>query len=146
MKYLKYLIFTTLLYIFIIEFYSYLISPTVTVINNTNNIIRITKGEFDNSKSDPDLNEVESMYSNIVSIIPEESYSYDISMKSMLSEKSIRVDVSYEKKESTSGRSFMIGRKGSCKFKINIYREYTDIETYGLNICYKRLPMIKDNL
>ncbi|WP_199507664.1 MULTISPECIES: hypothetical protein [unclassified Psychrobacter] len=136
-----FLIISFLAYIFYSLFF-----PGLKIINNTNNIIRATKGEFKNKNSDPDLDEVEDMFDNIVYIKPNESYTYNISMKSLINNEKIRVDVSYEKEGLVSGRSFIIGDSGSCKYKINIYDGYNDIETRGLDICYRKLSIAEDDI
>ena len=123
--------------------YLYVISPSVKFINNTNDMIRVTKGEFDSSKSDPDLNEVENMLRNTANIEPKNNYSYNISLKSLLSKKNIRVDASYEKEGEVAGERFVIDKNGFCKYTIIVYDDYTEIETSDFNICYKKLLVIK---
>lgn len=142
MKY-KATIFVVIIVVFGI-FYSFFF-PKLKVVNNTNDIIRATKGEFKNNNSDPDLDEVEDVFDNIVYIKPNESHTYNISMKSIINDEKIRVDVSYEKEGLVSSRGFMIGDSGSCKYKINVYYSYNDIESTGLNICYKKLFLTKDS-
>lgn len=143
MKY-KLTIFFFIFFIIIISYNFF--SPNLKIINHTDGIIRVTKGEFKNKNSDPELDEVEDMFDNIVSIKPNESYSYNISMKSITNDEEIRVDISYEKEGLVLGRSFIIGDSGSCNYKINVYDDYNDIETKGLNICYKKLFIAKDGL
>lgn len=143
---MKYKLTLFLLIFFIINIFYGFIFPNLKIINHTDDIIRVTKGEFNNKNSDPELDEVEDMFDNIVYIKPNESYSYNISMKSIINDEKIRVDISYEKEGLVSGRSFIIGDSGSCKYKINIYDDYNDIETNGLNICYKKLFIVKDSL
>ncbi len=54
MKYLKYLFIIILCLAVIAWLYSYLISPNVKLVNNTNKVIRIAKIEFDNNKIEPE--------------------------------------------------------------------------------------------
>lgn len=143
---MKYKTTIFLLIFFIIGIYYCFFSPSLKIINHTDVVIRATKGEFKEKNSDPDLDEVEDMFDNIVYIKPNKSYSYNISMKSIINDEKIRVDISYEKESLVSGRSFVIGDSGSCKYKINVYDGYNDIETKGLNICYKKLFIAEDSL
>ena len=142
---MKYKITIFLSIVFIISILYSLLSPSLKIVNNTDNVIRVTKGEFQNKNSDPDLDEVEDMFDNIESIKPNESYTYNVSMKSIINDEKIRVDISYEKEGSVLGRSFLIGDSGSCKYKINVYDGYNDIEAKGLNICYKKLFITEDS-
>ncbi|GAA0317498.1 hypothetical protein [Psychrobacter aestuarii] len=143
MKY-KTTVFTLIVVVFGV-FYSFFF-PKLKVINNTGYAIRATKGEFKNKNSDPDLDEVEDIFDNIVYVKPNESHTYNISMRSIRNDEKIRVDVSYEKEGLVLGRSFMIGDSGSCKYKINVYDSYNDIESTGLNICYKKLFLTKGGI
>ena len=142
---MKYKITIFLFVFFIVCVFYIFFFPSLKIINNTNDVIRVTKGEFQNKNSDPDLDEVEDMFDNIESIKPNESYTYNVSMKSIINDEKIRVDISYEKEGSVLGRSFLIGDSGSCKYKINVYDGYNDIEAKGLNICYKKLFITEDS-
>lgn len=145
MKCLKYLLIFFLISILFFKIYSYGISPNIEFVNNTNDAIRVTKGEFDSSKSDPNLNEVDDMFRNTAAIKPKSSLSYSITMSSLLSKKDIRVDASYEKNKKIAGEKFIMDENGFCKYSIIIYDNYTDIETSNFNICYKKLLMIDWN-
>lgn len=142
--FMKYKIAIFLFVVFMVCVFYILFFPSLRIINNTNDVIRATKGEFKNKNPDPDLDEVEDMFDNIVYIKPNESHTYNISMKSIMNNEKVRVDVSYEKEGLVLGRIFMIGDGGSCKYKINVHDSYNDIESTGLNICYKKLFLNKD--
>ena len=56
-------------------------SPTVKLVNNTNEVIRIAKIEFDNSKIEPEYDDIKNSFLSKVSLKSNTSYSYDVSMK-----------------------------------------------------------------
>lgn len=143
MKYLKYLLIIILCITVISWLYSCLISPTVELVNNTNEVIRIAKIEFDNNKIEPEYDDIKNSFLSEVSLKSNTSYSYDVSMKSILSEKVMRMDTSYEKGEFGVGKRFTIGQSGFCKYTIDIYDGYADIKTSKINLCYKKLYLVE---
>lgn len=143
MKYLKYLLVVILCLAVISWLYSYLISPTVKLVNNTNEVIRIAKIEFENSKIEPEYDDIKKSFLSYVSLKPNASYSYDVSMKSILSEKVMRMDASYEEEGFGVGKRFTIGQNGFCKYTIYIYDGYADIQNSKINLCYKKLYLVE---
>ena len=149
MKILKYLLFFIILYILLSIIYSYILSPRIKIINHKSYDIKLFKGESNANSIEPSLKEVESMLNSTTIIKPQKSYSFDIKREYILSNENNKVNISLRNADSINETSseysneFIITDDGFCKYIINVYNNYAEVETSDFNICYKKLLIIK---
>ena len=89
------------------------------------------------------------MLNSTTIIKPQKSYSFDIKREYILSNENNKVNISLRNADSINETSseysneFMITDDGFCKYIINVYNVYAEVETSDFNICYKKLLIIK---
>lgn len=149
MKILKYLLFFVVFYIFLFVVYSYILSPRIKIINHKNYDIKLFKGESNVNSIEPSLEEVERMLNSTTLIKPQKSYSFGIRREYVFTNEKTRVNISLRNANSINAASseysneFVITDKGFCKYIVNVYNDYTEIETSDFNVCYKKLLITK---
>lgn len=149
MKILKYLLFFVVFCIFLSVIYSYILSPRIKIINHKNYDIKLFKGESNVDSIEPSLEEVERMLNSTTLIKSQKSYSFGIRREYVFTNEKTRVNISLRNTNSINATSseysneFMITDKGFCKYTVNVYNDYTEIETSDFNVCYKKLLITK---
>lgn len=89
------------------------------------------------------------MLNSTTIIKPQKSYSFDIKREYILSNENNKVNISLRNADSINetfseySNEFMITDDGFCKYIINVYNDYAEVETSDFNICYKKLLIIK---
>lgn len=145
MKILKCLLILIVGYISVSVIYSQFITPRIKIINNSGYNLKLYKSESRANSIEPTLEEVEKMLRSTVVIEPNNSYSFGINRKYIISNEENKLNTSLKSNSKTIiSNEFLIQKKGFCSYNIDVYDAYTAVSTNGLNFCYKKLFMVKE--
>lgn len=145
MKILKCLLMLIVGYISVSVIYSQFITPRIKIINNSGYNLKLYKSESRANSIEPTLEEVEKMLRSTVVIKPNNSYSFGINRKYIISNEENKLNTSLKSNSKTViSNEFLIQKKGFCSYNIGVYDTYTDVSTNGLKFCYKKLFMVKE--
>ena len=145
MSFFKYFIVLLLLYFGSLIFYHNIISPKVTLINNTDYDLELYVTETNSSMSrDPTLAEADDMLNSSMRLKPKDKYSFGISIDGLFSAENTALIISATNRDEEgnlrldSEPVLAVMKKGFCHYTVNIYEDHTEYDTSKVNICYKR--------
>lgn len=145
MKFFKYSLVLLLAYFILSIIHNEVISPKVTLINNTDYDLRLYVTETDGSmSSDPTVEEVENTLSNAMRLRSKAKHSFSVSTDGIFFTENTALMISATNKDEESNLRvnyspiFFIGNEGFCHYTVNIYENHTEYDTSKINICYKR--------